>query len=58
MNKYNSITGTGVYVIEIEIFKANKHFAFPLIVQKKRSGNLNDDKTVITDPVIMTVENI
>ena len=56
LEKYNTITGTGAYVIEIEILKVNKHYAFPLIVQKTKNGNLNDDN--ITEPIKITVDNI
>ena len=44
------------YVIQIKITKVNKHYPFPLIVQKINGLNLNDDN--ITEPVIMIVDNI
>ena len=54
--QYNTLNGIGAYVIQIEILKANKHYAFPLIVQKTKEGNLNDDK--INEPIKMFVDNI
>ena len=33
-----------VYVVEIKVTKANKHYAFPLPVQKLDSLNLNNNK--------------
>lgn len=44
------------YVVKIEIVKVNKHYAFPLIVQKINGLNVNDDN--ITEPVFMYVDNI
>ena len=45
------------YVVEIKITKVNKHYAFPLIVQKTADGlNKNDDN--ITDPINIVVDNI
>ena len=44
------------YVVEVKITKANKHYPFPLIVQKVDGLNLNDDN--LTEPVIMVVDNI
>ena len=44
------------YIVEIKINKVNKHYPFPLIVQKKDGLNLNDDN--ITEPITMIVDNI
>ena len=44
------------YVVEIKITKVNKHYAFPLIVQKKDGLNLNDDN--IQEDVNMFVDDI
>ena len=44
------------YVVEIEITKVNKHYAFPLIVRKVDDLNLNDDN--IDQPLRMTVDDI
>ena len=44
------------YIVQIKITKVNKHYPFPLIVQKINGLNLNDDN--ITEPVIMIVDNI
>ena len=44
------------YVVDVEITKVNKHYPFPLILQKTPQGNLNDDH--IDEPIIMTVDNI
>ena len=44
------------YIVQIKILKVNKHYPFPLIVQKKDGLNLNDDN--ITDPITMIVDNI
>ena len=54
--KYKTNGGIGAFVIEIKILKVNKHYAFPLIVQKTKDGNLNND--VITEPIKMKVDNI
>jgi len=56
LQKYNTKDGIGAFVVEIKILKANKHYAFPLIVQKTPEGNLNDDN--IIEPVNMVVDNI
>lgn len=56
LQKYDSNTGIGAFVVEIKILKANKHYALPLIVQKTKEGNKNDD--IFTEPVIMVVDNI
>ena len=56
LKQYNTQNGFGAFVVEIRILKANKHYAFPLIVQKTAEGNLNDDN--IKEPVIMVVDNI
>ena len=51
------LSSVDAYVVEIKITKVNKHYAFPLIVQKTPEGlNLNNDN--ITDPVTMVVDNI
>ena len=50
------LSKTSAYVVEIKIFKANKHYPFPLIVQKTKNGNKNDD--FITEPIKMIVDNI
>ena len=47
---------TDAYVIEIKILSVEKHYPFPLIVQKIKGLNLNDDN--IIEPVIMVVDNI
>ena len=44
------------YVVDVKITKVNKHYPFPLILQKTENGNLNDDH--INEPIIMTVDNI
>ena len=44
------------YIVQIKILKVNKHYPFPLIVQKKDGLNLNDDN--ISDPITMIVDNI
>ena len=44
------------YIVEIKINKVNKHYPFPLIVQKKDGLNLNDDD--INEPITMIVDNI
>ena len=44
------------YIVQIKITKVNKHYPFPLIVQKINGLNINDDN--ITEPVIMIVDNI
>ena len=44
------------YVVDVEITKVNKHYPFPLILQKTPQGNRNDDH--IDEPIIMTVDNI
>ena len=54
--KYNTKNGIGAFIIEIKILKVNKHYAFPLIVQKTKDGNLNNDN--ITEPIRMKVDNI
>ena len=56
LQKYNTKDGIGAFIIEIRILKVNKHYAFPLIVQKTKEGNLNND--IIDKPVIMKVDNI
>ena len=56
----SELNNASAYVIDIKITKVDKHFQFPLIVQKTAEGlNLNDD-TGIDDshPVCMTVDNI
>ncbi len=53
---YDFIKDKAAFVVDIEITKANKHYAFPLIIQKKDGKNTNDDN--ITEPVTMTVDNI
>jgi len=60
LQKYNtSENGIGAYVIEIEIVKVNKHYAFPQITKKTEDGNLNDDKGIdALHPLKMTVDNI
>ena len=60
LQKYNtSESGIGAYVIEIEIVKVNKHYAFPQITKKTEDGNLNDDKGIdALHPLKMTVDNI
>ena len=44
------------YVVDVEIYKVNKHYPFPLILQKTPQGNLNEDN--LKEPVQMTVDNI
>ncbi len=47
------------YVVEIKITKVNKHYAFPLIVQKTPEGlNLNDDNLAEGESITMVVDNI
>ena len=59
LEKYNtSEKGIGAYVIEIKILKANKHYAFPLIIKKDKQGNNYDDFIKENEPVIMVVDNI
>ena len=53
---FETINGIGAFIIEIKILKVNKHYAFPLIVQKTKEGNLNSD--IITEPILMKVDNI
>ena len=53
---YDSNNGVGAFVVEIKILKANKHYALPIIVQKTKDGNKNDDR--FTEPIIMVVDNI
>ena len=49
----------GAYIVEIEITKINKHYAFPLIVQKTKEGlNLNVDQLKENQSIFMTVDNI
>ena len=35
LEKYNTQNGFGAFIIDIQILKANKHYAFPLIIQKR-----------------------
>ena len=60
LQKYNtSENGIGAYVIEIEIVKVNKHYAFPQITKKTEEGNLNVDEGIdALHPLKMTVDNI
>lgn len=44
------------YIVEIKVTKVNKHYAFPLLVQKIDGLNVNND--IITDPVTIVVDNI
>ena len=60
---YNTSNGIGAFVVEIKILKANKHYAFPLIIQHTNSrssathnGNYYDDN--IKEPIKMVVDNI
>ena len=49
----------GAYIVEIEIIKINKHYAFPLIVRKTKDGlNLNEDKLEEGESLKITVDNI
>ncbi len=48
----------GAYIVEIEISKVNKHYAFPLIVRKVNGINLNDDKLKEGEKIKMIVDNI
>ena len=50
------LSNCSAYVVEIIISKVHKHDPFPLIVQKTKNGNLNDDH--ISQPLRMTVDNI
>ena len=50
------LSTTSAYVVEIKITKVNKHYPFPLIVQKVNGINVNDDN--IIDPITMVVDNI
>lgn len=43
LKQYNTKNGVGAFVVEIKIIKVEKHYAFPLIVQHTKDGNLNDD---------------
>ena len=52
----NFLSKQTAYIVQIKILKVNKHYPFPLIVQKKDGLNLNDDN--ITDPITMIVDNI
>ena len=57
--KYNTVDGIGAFVIEIQIVKVHKHYAFPLIVQHTKEGNLNKDTDIDEEhPVNMVVDNI
>ena len=56
LQKYNTLNGTGAFVIEIKILKANKHYAFPLICQHTKTGNNYIDK--FDEPIFMTLDNI
>ena len=64
LQQFNTQNGFGAFVIEIRILKANKHYSFPLIVQKTSEGNLNDDNItenpsgLASQPVLMVVDNI
>jgi len=58
LQKYNTKNGVGAFVVEINIVKVNKHYAFPLIVQHTEDGNLNDDNIIEGKPVKMVVDNI
>ncbi|KAH0793720.1 putative DNA polymerase [Histomonas meleagridis] len=50
---------SNAYVVEILITKVNKHYPFPLIVQKINGLNLNDDNNISEEnPVTMVVDNI
>ena len=55
---FNTKNGIGAFVVEIKIVKVNKHYAFPLIVQKTDNGNLNDDNIKEGKSVVMVVDNI
>lgn len=46
------------YIVEINITKVNKHYAFPLIVRKVNGLNLNDDSLAEGETVKMVVDNI
>lgn len=48
----------GAYIVEIEILKVNKHYAFPLIIQKTKDGNLNNDNLNENETIKMIVDNI
>ena len=47
------------YIVEIRITKVEKHYPFPLIVQRTDDGNLNrDDNIDEKHPYVMVVDNI
>ena len=59
LQKYATSSGIGAFIVEIKIITVHKHYAFPLIVQKTKDGNRNDDQGIDKNhPVFMTVDNI
>ncbi|MBQ8206642.1 MAG: hypothetical protein IJZ77_04190 [Bacilli bacterium] len=52
----NFLSKQSAYVVDIKITKVNKHYAFPLIVQKIDGLNVNDDN--LQDPITITIDNI
>jgi hypothetical protein len=46
-----------VFIVEIVIFKAHKHYAFPLIVQKTKKNEIRYDDH-FDEPVTMVVDDI
>jgi hypothetical protein len=55
---YNSLTKIATaFIVEIVIFKANKHYAFPLIIQTNKKKEIRYDDH-FDEPVTMTVDDI
>ena len=52
----NFLSKQSAYVVDIKVTKVNKHYAFPLLVQKIDGLNVNNDH--ITDPITITIDNI
>ncbi len=55
---YDFLSKQSAYVVEIEITKINKHYAFPLIVRRVNGLNLNDDNLEEGQTIKMVVDNI
>ena len=55
---YEFLSKQSAYVVEIEITKINKHYAFPLIVRRVNGLNLNDDNLEEGQTIKMVVDNI
>lgn len=55
---FEFLSKQSAYIVEINITKVNKHYAFPLIVRKVNGLNLNDDNLADGEIVKMVVDNI